>query len=169
MKAFLLGLLEFFKELTDDKTWQPVINNPIIMTNTQKFYEAGKAALGEDLVNDPAIPNEVQCAAQLNAVHKMAFGEEIGGGASTKDMYLKLLNDPRFEKVIDGAPGEIIISPSGYSSKGAPHGHCGLVGYHGIMSNNSLNGRWEEVYTEESWNNYFRKKLGFGVYFFRRL
>lgn len=173
MKNFFISLLEFFQELTDDTTWHPIFtpisNSPIMETNTQKLYNSAKACLGEDLSTDPAVPPEVSCAVAVNAVHKIAFGEVIGGGASTKDMYLKLLNDPRFQKVIEGIPGDIIISPSGYSSKGALHGHVAILGYHGIMGNNSLNGLWQEVYTMESWDTYYRKKLGFGVYFFRRL
>lgn len=137
--------------------------------DTQKLYDAGKASLEKDLVNDPTVPNEVQCAAQVNAVHRLAFGNDVGGGASTKLMYESLLKDPRFKQVDEYSAGRIIISPTGYSSKGAPHGHVGICGYYGVMSNNSLNGLWQQVYDEASWKRYYHDKLGFPVYFFERL
>ncbi len=144
----------------------PVSITPIPMpTNADKLYNTAKACLGKDMVDDPGVDPSVGCADAVNSVFKLAFGGEIGGGASTATMYEILKSDPRFE--LSGyAKGNIVISPTGTSIKGAPHGHVGICGLYGILSNNSMNGLWEEYYTEQSWVSYYQDKLGFPVFYF---
>lgn len=137
------------------------------MTPRQQLYQAAKDCLGLDMIEDPTVDISVGCAESVNAVFKKAFGREIGGGASTAAMYAVLQKDPRFKLVNEPIPGDIIISPTGTSSKKAPHGHVGLVGYHGIMSNNSMTGTWQEYYTLESWKEYYQDRLGFPVLYFQ--
>lgn len=139
------------------------------MPNSQKLYLAAKASLGKDMVEDPTIEPFLSCAASVNEVFKLAFGKEIGGGASTALLYQTLRADPRFALAPGNAVGNIIISPSGMSSKGAPHGHVGICGMYGILSNNSMNGLWQEYYTEQSWDSYYVEKLGFPVFYFKVL
>lgn len=141
--------------------------DPMPTPTALQLYNTAKDCLGTDMITDPTISQEVGCAVSVNAVYQKAFGKPIGGGASTAALYQVLQTDARFARVDEALPGDIIISPTGTSTKGAPHGHVGIVGYHGIMSNNSLNGLWSEVYTLETWNSYYATYLGFPVCFFR--
>lgn len=143
-----------------------VVMEPIIMDKSTTLYNTAKACLGLDMVDDPTVDPSVGCAVSVNAVFKKAFGSPVGGGASTADMYHVLKTDSRFTQILQPIPGCIVISPTGTSIKGAPHGHVGIEGYHGRMSNNSLNGLWSEVYTDSSWSAYYEVKLGFPTYYF---
>lgn len=135
--------------------------------NRDKLYETAKLCLGKDMVDDPGVDPSVGCADSVNSVYKLAFGNEIGGGASTAALYTVLCSDPRFQSVQEPLPGDIVISPTGTSTKGAPHGHVGICGFHGIMSNNSMTGLWSQFYTDTSWHAYYHDKLGFPVIYFR--
>lgn len=141
------------------------IANP--MPNRLKLYNEAKACLGLDLSTDPAVPPEVSCAVAVNNVFKKTFGAPLGGGASTAAMYHVLQTDSRFQLASEPEAGDIIISPTGTSKKGAQHGHVGIVANYGILSNNSMNGLFEEYYTLTTWESYYRNKLGFPVLFFR--
>lgn len=140
--------------------------------NSLGLYSTAKSCLGFSMVSH-GVPIEFGCASSVNMVHRKAFGVEIGGGASTKLLYETLLKSPFFEKVDAPQPGDIIISPTGYSSIAFPHnqisnGHVGVVGIYGIMSNNSDNGLWQEKYTIDTWNARYKDLGGYPVLFFRR-
>lgn len=152
----------------DNEISPEIVMEPIMQkTNREKLYDTAKICLGEDLSTDPAVPPEVSCAVAVNNVYKKTFGVEAGGGASTAAMYEVLKIDTRFSEVSAPLPGDIWICPSGTSLKGAPHGHVGIGGFYGILSNNSLNGLWEEYYTDASWKAYYETKLGFTTHYFR--
>lgn len=144
----------------------PPISNPTPMTNSQKLYLAAKACLGKDMVEDPTVDPALGCAESVNEVFKLAFGKEIGGGSSTAELYQVLKTDPRFKEATAPAAGYIVISPTGTSTKSAPHGHVGIYGMYGILSNNSMTGTFQEYYTEQSWHDYYVEKLGFPMFFF---
>lgn len=127
-----------------------------------------KACLGKDLCGNTNIA--FGCAQTVNSIVEAAIGVTIGGGASTYLMYQCLNSQPtRFIKAADPEPGDIVISPSGYSSKGVPNGHVGIVGRFGVLSNNSVNGLLQEDYTLETWQDFFGVKDGFPVDFFHVL
>lgn len=138
-------------------------------SNREKLYQTAKACLGEDLSTDPTIPPEVSCAVAVNNVYQKAFGKPLGGGASTAAMYSVLKTDARFIQVPQPLAGDVVMYASGTSTKGAPHGHVLIQGLYGLMSNNSLTGNWEEVYTQQSAKNYYETKLGFPRHCFRVL
>lgn len=138
-------------------------------SNSYILYETAKNCLEHDMVNDPKIDPMFGCAQAVSEVFYKAFNEPLGGGASTKAVYEHLRNDSRFKQVQEPTGGDIIVSPTGYSDRGAPHGHVGIMGFHGVMSNNSMNGLWEEKYTLETWKNYYETRLGFPTYYFRML
>lgn len=147
----------------------PIIPTPTPMTfptpNAEKLYNAAYASLGMDM--DNTVPDEVACAASLNAVFKKAFGKPIGGFASTAEMYKVLKRDARFEQVSEYEPGAIIMSPTGTSTKKAPNGHVGVCGKTNIMSNNSYTGKWGQDYNLEKWTKYYAVDRGFPVIFYR--
>lgn len=150
----------------------PVITQPKtpIMTNTEKLYEIAKACIGSDMSPNDVAPDSLACAESLNGVFKKAFGENIGNGAaltSTAALYQVLKNDPRFVVTSDPQPGDIVISPSGTSTKGSPHGHCGIRGITTYMSNDSSTGKWEANYNLPNWKLVFHDTLGFEIFHFK--
>lgn len=114
---------------------------------------------------DPALA----CAVTVNQIALRAIGVQIGGDASTAEMYKILLNSGRFLIIMDGyqLPGDIVISPTGSPNVNFAHGHVGIVGYSGILSNSSLDGKVHEYYTIKSWKDYYVIKGGYPMYFFR--
>lgn len=132
-----------------------------------QLYATAKNYLGVSLVpagDDP----EYGCAISVNICALKAWGHQIGGGASTYNLLQDLISS--FTEVLDPFPGDIIISATGTSTDpnpAIPNGHVGIVGKFGIMSNNSNNGLWEEVYTLETWNQRYAVEGHFPVRFFR--
>lgn len=130
----------------------------------EKIYQLAKECLGRDIA---ATQHELGCAEAvsyvLNGVGVKDFPRN--GYLSTADMYIWL---KRFAvRVESPVYGDIIISPTGTSEKGYRHGHVGIVAKHGVLSNNSMNGLWQEYYTLTSWDKYYNDRLGFPVIFFR--
>lgn len=139
-------------------------------TKREHLYDVAKASIGFDMSPKDLAPDALACAESLNGVFQKAFGEPIGTGAAlvgTNALYKTLLIDPRFEKTLSPLPGDIVISPTGYSSKGAQHGHCGIRGFETYMSNDSDTGKWKANYTLAAWYNVFNVTLGFPVVHFR--
>lgn len=132
----------------------------------KKMYDTAYANLGRDLSPKE---NELACAETVNALAKMAWGEEVGGLLSTKSMYESLIRDIKYMEIVKPLPGDIIISPTGYGNGKIPNGHVGIVGKNWIMSNQSSTSKLEANFTIESWRNYFEKKGGYPVVFFRRI
>lgn len=138
--------------------------NPAL-PRSQSIYDMAKSCLGKDLCGNTNIA--YGCAETVNSIVEAATGQTIGGGASTYLMYQCLIMQPaRFQNVQSPIAGDIIISPSGYSTKGVANGHVGIVGKFGVLSNNSTTGLLQEEYTLESWSDFFGVKEGFPIYYF---
>lgn len=133
--------------------------------NGLRMYVEAKDSLGQALSDGN---RQLGCAISVNAIALSALGEEIGGGASTARMYDCLVaSQSRFKRVDAPLPGDIIISPTGTGNGSMPHGHVGIVGKFGILSNNSENGLFEEKWKLDSWKEVYGKAGGFPVDFFR--
>src|SRR5882757_1674555 len=111
-----------------------VIAPGIKKTNTEILYETAKAALGTRLA--PASIAEVGCAVAVNILCKRSFGKEIvlpPNDTSTYWLYKTLAVSGLFDLVDIPEQGCIIISPTTMGN--LPHGHTGILGKFGIMSN----------------------------------
>lgn len=130
----------------------------------EKIYNLAKASLGKDIA---ATQNELGCAESISYLLNKANVANFpkAGYLGTSDFYNWL---KKFAMPVDTPiRGDIIISPTGTSTKGAQHGHIGIVALYGVLSNNSMNGLFMEYYTIDSWRTYYGGKLGFPVLFFR--
>lgn len=140
------------------------------MTNAEKLVAAAKSCLGQNLSAGTGVSPEVACAISLNKVVYKALGKEIGGGASTFELYKAIQKDSRFKEIpVDLAkPGTILIDPTGYGKKVAyPHGHCALVANYGICSNDSAKGVWSENYADlAAWRHQFETVEGYPTFAF---
>lgn len=139
-------------------------------TKREYLYEVAYKCIGRDMSPADVAPDSLACAESINGVFKEAFGEFIGSGAaltSTAALYQTLRTDSRFELVINALPGDIVISPTGTSTKGSAHGHVGIWGKETIMSNDSSTGKWLANYLLRNWKLVFHDTLGFPVFYFR--
>lgn len=141
----------------------PTILAPIIqpsmppLTNQEKLYREAKVCLGYPQKLDPNVPNLVACASSLSGVLKKTgyIGLPTLGIAGTAQLnqYLKQSSD--FEVVSDYESGLIIIAPSEIPDAVLAHGHVGVTGNNGIMSNDSDTGLWREAWTYPKWLAYY--------------
>jgi len=140
---------------------EPVAPQP---TTREKVYDYAKKCLNKDIA---ATQNELGCAESVSYVLKKVAVADFPakGFLSTTDFnrwlakYATRIDTPEF--------GDIIISPTGMSTKGAAHGHIGICGKQSIISNNSANGLFQDHLDRKTWDAYFGKKLGFPTFFYR--
>lgn len=137
------------------------------VANVSKVYTVAKNCLHTHVTLDPTVPADVGCAEAVSYVLKNAgaIGFPVTGFASTSLLYAWLRNNA--QRVMIPQPGDVVISPSGTSTKGTLHGHTGIVAKFGILSNDSDTGLFMEKYTQSSWQMFFGVKLGFPVLYFR--
>lgn len=136
-----------------------------------EIYNTAKALLGTDASPRDIAPSSLACAETVNYIVTKATGAPIGGGVSTYVMWQCLREfTARWEQVLDPLPGDIVISPTN-SNPGArlKHGHVGIVGYYGILSNNSEDGHLEENFNIASWKAYYSDFGGLPMLFYRCL
>jgi hypothetical protein len=141
------------------------------MPNSERMYNTAKSLLGQIRGADDAADGygAFACAESVNHVARVALGTSIGGGASTAAMYTVLTTSNRFQEITQPLPGDIVISPTGTSTiNPAWHGHVGICGEYGILSNNSEDGVFSENYTQETWEKSFAAR-GFPTFYFRVL
>jgi hypothetical protein len=130
-----------------------------------KIYTAAKLALNTHVTLDPSVPPDVGCAEAVSYILKNS-GVILPprGMASTSQFMIWLKKNGKL--VTTPEAGNIVISPTGTSTKGVLHGHMGIVLKYGIASNDSNTGLFRENYTVKSWQRLFHTHLGFPVYFF---
>lgn len=176
--AFLLSLFKaaFAPTVRDTSTvevptTQPV---PIPESNREKLYQTALMWIGKEASPNDLAPDELGCAETLNEIYREAFNTYISNipahRLSTYWLYRDLKNASKFESIKEPLPGDIIISPTGYTYASSPikNGHCGVVIEDGkILSNNSKSGLWTNTHTLESWKQYYGVKGGYPVLFFR--
>lgn len=137
-------------------------------TNSDKIYALSVAKLGQDTSPADRVSDELGCAESLTELLHTLWPEiPIMTGTWTVWEFLK--KSSLFKETQYPEPGCIIISPSGTSTKGAKNGHTGIVSKDGvIMSNDSATGVWLENWTIRSWGLYYKDKLGFPVYYYKK-
>ncbi len=174
--SWLVALIKSVLRLNKAKSKVPdVIVNPIVKSPRERLYEAAVSCLGTDASPKDAAPDEVGCADSVNNVYFKAFGEYIENpGILTTSMFAAMVDRAdKWVRVTDPEPGNIIISPTGFSTYTdlpIKHGHVGIFGKGGvIMSNSSSTGKFEENYTLDTWVDRYRKKGGYPIYYFKRI
>ncbi len=163
MNWFLQLLAKWFPKTTvipmpstDNKILEvPVITKPP-MTPQETLYQAAKNSLGKHMKLDSSVPNLFGCASSLSGVLKLAGVPELppGGIGGTSALYDWLIRSPHF-KIAAYGRGNIIMSQSGVLGAFLAHGHVGICGDHGIMSNDSDTGEWLEKWDEQKWTDYY--------------
>lgn len=139
--------------------------------NSQKVYDQAKACLGISLV-PVGDDRELGCAISVTVLLKEKVGMDIQEVLSTNELLGNLIKSPYFQEVANPLAGDIVISATGTSTlPNTPitHGHVGIVGLHGIMSNNSYTGLWSEFYTLETWKERYSVQGGYPIRYFRAL
>ena len=124
------------------------LSNAATPTNQPTFhssniYKIAKDCLGKHITEDPNVDPNLGCAEAVSYVLEQA-GYDLGslGIEGTSELYTWLQN--HFTQVVNPLAGDIIISPTGTSTTGSPHGHVGIVAKYGILSNSSSSGLFLE-------------------------
>lgn len=159
LQAQVIALLEKYKDALQSQA-------SLTMSN-ETLYQTAKANLGKHLTLDSTVPGELGCAEAVSKLLTLIGFKDIParGIAGTTALYA-FLQGKDFKPTATPARGSIVISPTGYSTTGSPHGHVGVVGDSGIMSNDSDTGLWAEKYTTATWQKYFHDANGFPVFYF---
>lgn len=137
-----------------------------------KLFAKAASFLGRDASPQDLAPDDLACAETVSDIIHSAFGDFPANGStilSTAVLWQRLANHPKFKYVLDGLPGDIIVSPTGSGNGKLAHGHTGIFGDQGIMSNESATGIFKYNYTLASWVARYRAIGGFRIYIFRRV
>ena len=142
------------------------MNEPTAMSNA--IYQAAKSCLDVHVTMNESVDPNLGCAEACSFVlNKAGIKMPAEGIAGTGELYSWLQSSGLFEQVTVPLPGDVIISPTGMSTKGSSHGHVGIIAMYGILSNSSSTGLFMEHYNLQTWNYYYNQLLGFPVYYFR--
>lgn len=140
------------------------------LTSAEKLYVVAKGRLDTHITLDESVPGSLGCAESvsfcLSRVDKLLVPPN--GLQGTLALYHWMSNHPeKFVRVTQPTAGTIIISPTGMNTNNpTSHGHVGICGNEGIMSNESASGLFKEQWTLEAWASYYVKALGFPVFYF---
>lgn len=136
---------------------------------SKKIYDTAASCLGQHITLDTSVSADLGCAEAVSYVLKNAGvpGLPTRGIAGTAALYTWLCSSGQFDEPTQPLPGDIIISPTGAPTARFAHGHVGIVAKHGILSNNSYTGKFDEALNLDSWRDFFQVRGGFPIYYFR--
>lgn len=148
------------------------IPTPISTPKFAKLFHVAEGCLNQHLTLDDSVDPSVGCAQAVSKVLSMVDKglippKGISGTASLLAWFKA--NPTKFQERSQAMPGYIIISPTGMSTKGFPHGHVGVCLEKKIASNNSSNGLWQDKFTYSMWDSYYKRDRGFPVYYYEVL
>ncbi len=140
----------------------------ILMPRKQHLYDTAVSLIGLDASPNDLAPDEYGCAESVSDVIRTAFPLiNFPTLLSTRMLCARLETSADFEEMAEPLYGDIIISVTGSGNGSVLNGHTGVVGHHGIMSNSSQTGTWEQNYTLDAWNRHYALKGGMRTRFFR--
>lgn len=136
---------------------KPIVPNlPPLMTKREILFEAAQASLGKDITPFDEIPDELACVQQLCVIAKQVY-PDFPSLISTIELSGYLRSSHHFAKTKIPKLGTIIVGITGTGDGTIKHGHCGIfLRDLRIASNSSLNGKWEDNYSLDSFLRRFR-------------
>ena len=142
--------------------------------SSKKIYEMAKSLLGDRVApyDKRSAYGTLGCAMTVSIIIKRATGYPIGGDGfieGTPELYTCLLNDSHFIKVDKPLPGDIRLGVTGTGNGRLSNAHAGIDGYHGVMSNNSNNGRLQQKISFDEWKRIYEDFGGYETFYFRML
>lgn len=150
--------------------------------NRIKLYEAAVKALNTDPSPRDEAPDELACANSVNEIYKAAFGDYFYQGNQLSTYYLRkaLRESPLFRTTNLPAPGDLVISPTGFGTRKHPDGslvipvgHVGIVMFDGKIASNDSRAQYRGLfrinYTLDSWAERWVRRGGYSMEFYRRV
>jgi hypothetical protein len=129
------------------------------------LYDTAYSLLGKHLTLDLDVPKEVGCGQALSYVLKR-YGmlrmprDGISGTIGIEKWLSENATDIEEQ---EATAGDVIVS----ITEGDNHGHCGILGYRSIMSNNSFTGLLSCDWTLDKWKTQYEVKQGLVTKYFR--
>lgn len=139
---------------------------PVALNRQEHLYKVAYDCLGKDMAKTQ---QELGCAESVTAVLRLAGVKGLPlqdiTGTYTLNEWLK----KNFKQVTEteARPGDVIMSATGTGNGKIPNGHTGILGVHSIMSNNYKTYLWDWHLQLQWWKDYYGKKGGFPVLFYR--
>ena len=149
---------------------QALLNNLRSFLNEPRIrlYSMAVKCIGLQLSS----PNNIAlgCVDSLNELHRRVFGKKIVEASSTIKLKFALDNDRSFVQVYTPAPCDIVLSVTGTGNGKLSNGHTGIVlTDRKIASNSSVNGRWTQNYTIDTWVARYSSYGQMATVFYRKL
>ena len=136
-----------------EPTPSPVLT-PASPTSAGKLYSVAKLCLGEHLTLNPSVPEEEGCAEAVSYLLRQAGYHVPTTGIQGVLALTNWMLANGFKETITPIPGCVITAHS-VNQLNTTFAHAGVVLQHGVGSNTSSNGLFQENYTLASWHLYF--------------
>lgn len=133
--------------------------------NSLKIYNAARSFLDKHITLDENVPHELGCAEALSMVLKSVNTPKFPPMGFAGTYAFEVWLEANFKKIDKPVPGAIIISPT----IGKKHGHIGVCGKYGIMSNDSNTGLFLELWTIDKWIQNYKNILGLEVLYYQSI
>lgn len=155
---------------------EPEIVPPKPKTPSERLYDVAFESMGKRMGLDRTVPIELNCANALSHVLILAGvkGLPKKGIAGTANLYEWLKKSKDFKQIKVPEVGSIVIYPTGYDAPEIPgmpslsNGHVFIKGKFQMLSNNSKNGRWDNLWKSlDAADTYYTKLGGIARYCFR--
>lgn len=158
----------FYKKLKLEKpTFLEALIAPLVApkeSNREHLYQVAYDCLGLDMA---PTQDELGCAESVSFVLMKAGVKGLPSAGITGTYTLNEWLKKNLKAVKEPLPGDIIMSATGTGNGSIKNGHVGIVGKHSIMSNNYKTFKWDWHLKMDWWNEYYGKKGGFPVLFYR--
>jgi len=134
-------------------------NKLVELTPSEIVYSAAKNALGLHLTLNNNVPQEEWCAEAVSTILRQIGYPIPPQGIPNVNGLISWMTKQGFKEVKAPQTGAIIAAH--HTDVEVPlYAHIGICLIHGIGSNNSMTGKFDEYYSYASWRAYFEMKGG---------
>lgn len=137
----------------------------LMPNKSDHLYDVAYSFIGKDASPKELAPDVVSCAESLSCVMIAAGVPDLHNPILGTAQLNQWLHD-HFTEVEVPELGDIVMSATG-SGNGRIKGHCGVMGKHTVMSNNSQSGLWDYHWTLDEWKKYYEIRGGIPTKYYR--
>lgn len=137
----------------------------LMPNKSEKLYDVAYSFIGKDASPKELAPDVVSCAESLSNVMINAGVPDLHHPILGTAQLNQWLHD-HFTEVEFPEVGDVVMSATG-SGNGRIKGHCGVMGKHTVMSNNSQSGLWDYHWKLEDWIKYYEGYGGIPTRYYR--
>jgi hypothetical protein len=133
-----------------------------------KVYKYAKGYIGRDASPRDLVSDALGCAESLSTLLR-ELDPTFPLVTGTWSLYDVFEARSDWQRVTDPEIGDIILSVTGMGNGRISNGHTGVISDNNrIMSNNSNTGLWDEHLNMDWWHDYYGRKGGYPIYYYRK-